>query len=154
MIQRWFHELGVEPSQGCLVFENNQEELQKVVDALHVCEDKYMDLISGKTETQGYIVSRKNKNASEDSEFDYIYDEFHPFKPYKSNVTDLKFTEVSGYNKTVDQFFSTLESSKFSLKIEQQKENASKRLEKAKSERDKQIESLVAQQQLNSKKVS
>lgn len=152
LIQKWFHELGVEPGKSCLTFENNEEELQKVVDALHVCEDKYIDLINGKSETHGYIVSKKNKNAGEDSEFDYIYDEFHPFKPYKSNAEDLKFTEIVGYNKTVDQFFSTLESSKFSLKIEKQKENATKRLEKARSERDKQIESLVAQQQLNSKK--
>lgn len=40
------------------------------------------------------------------------------------------------------------------MKIEQQKENAAKRLEKARSERDKQIDSLVAQQRLNAKRES
>ncbi|KAF6072015.1 hypothetical protein FOB64_000961 [Candida albicans] len=152
LIQKWFFESGIDPSQSCLSFEKNQEALQRVVNALGVCEDKYIDLINGAIATEGYIVAKKNNKVSEKSDLEYIYDEFHPFEPYKPNQEGIKFISVSGYNKTLDKFFSNIESTKFSMKIEQQKENAAKRLEKARSERDKQIDSLVAQQRLNAKK--
>ena len=152
LIQKWFFELGIDPSQSCLSFEKNQEALQRVVNALGVCEDKYIDLINGAIATEGYIVAKKNNKVSEKSDLEYIYDEFHPFEPYKPNQEGIKFISVSGYNKTLDKFFSNIESTKLSMKIEQQKENAAKRLEKARSERDKQIDSLVAQQRLNAKK--
>ncbi|EMG49031.1 mtr1 Ribosome quality control complex subunit 2 [Candida maltosa Xu316] len=152
LIQKWFHESGVDPTQSCLVYENDEQGIQKVIDALDVCEEKYLQLINGQAEINGVIVAKKNSSTVENTEFEYIYDEFHPFKPYKPNTADLQLTEIEGYNKTLDKFFSTIESSKFTLKIEQQKENAAKRLEKAKSERTKQIEVLIAQEEANAKK--
>lgn len=154
LIQKTLMENGVEAASSCLVFGENS--LEGVVNALHETEREYSILLSQKDNITGYIVSKKNPNWNEDEEntedLSYIYDEFHPFKPYKKNIEDYKFIEVAGYNATLDKFFSTLESSKFALKIEQKKQQAKNRLDHARSERDKQISSLVEQQEINAKK--
>ncbi|KAG7662825.1 uncharacterized protein J8A68_003680 [[Candida] subhashii] len=152
LIQKCFHDCGINPSQSSLNFEGNEEGIESVVKALEVCEDAYLSLLTVEKETTGYIVGKKNESVDETSELNIIYDEFHPFEPYKENFDAFEFIPVQGYNKTLDKFFSTLESSKSALKIEQQKQHANKRLEKAKSERDRQIQTLVQQQELNSKK--
>ncbi|EGW34446.1 uncharacterized protein SPAPADRAFT_70556 [Spathaspora passalidarum NRRL Y-27907] len=152
LIQKVLHENDIDPAQSCLRFEQDKEGLQSVANALGACEDAYLSLVDSKNENTGFIVAKRNKASDTNSSFEFIYDEFHPFKPYKANQEDYQYTEVSGYNKTLDRFFSTLESSKFELKVEQLKQTAAKRLDKAKSERDKQIQSLLEQQDLNAKK--
>lgn len=150
LIQRCFHDCGINPSQSCLNFEENDEGMSSIVKALEACEDMYLSLLSSDSETTGYIIGKKIE--TDNSDLSVVYDEFHPFKPYKENSEKFEFIEVAGYNKTLDKFFSTIESSKLSLKIEQQKQHANKRLEKAKTERDRQIQTLLEQQELNAKK--
>ncbi|RLV91851.1 Ribosome quality control complex subunit 2 [Spathaspora sp. JA1] len=152
LIQKVLHENSIDPSQSCLKFESDQQLAESVANALTACEESYLSLLDSKSENIGYIVARRNKSSDANSSLEFIYDEFHPFKPYKAKEEDYQFTQVSGYNKTLDKFFSTLESSKFELKVEQLKQTAVKRLDKAKSERDKQIQSLAQQQDLNAKK--
>lgn len=149
-------EEGVNPSQSCLDIEGNDEILEKIVSSLDAAEASYVDLIqralAGKS--QGCIVSKKNPlyNPEDEQSLEYIYDEFHPFQPYKENRSVYKFDIFEGYNKTLDSFFSTIESTKYTLRVEQQKQNALKRLAHAKSERERQIELLVNQQEVNEKK--
>ncbi|CAI5756103.1 unnamed protein product [Candida verbasci] len=148
LILKVFTEEEIVSSESCLNLENNESLISKVVDALNKCEERYIELISSDSICKGYIVAKKN--MSEDSEFEYIFDEYHPFEPIKLNENEI--IDINGYNKTLDKFYSTTESNKFALKIEQQKDTASKRLKKAKSERDKQIQSLLHQQEVNAKK--
>lgn len=154
MILRNLHDVGVVGNQSCLEFEEN--DLEPVVQALKNSDNEYRNLVSSLgNEVTGVIVSKKNpayEPSDDNKDLEYLYDEFHPFKPYKENLELFKFTEIKGYNKTVDTFFSTLDSKKHELRMEQQKHNAKKRLLNAREERDKQIDNLRVQQELNSKK--
>ena len=154
MILRNLHDVGVVGNQSCLEFED--KDLESVVEALKNSDNEYRNLVSSLgTEVTGIIVSKKNpafEPSDDNKDLEYLYDEFHPFKPYKENLELFKFTEIRGYNKTVDTFFSTLDSKKHELRMEQQKHNAKKRLLNAREERDKQIDNLRIQQEMNSKK--
>lgn len=155
LILKALMEAGIEPSKSSLELESNYDLLAQVVLALNATEKAYNDLISLSSEGQaeGYIVEKKNPLYKPDvkESLEYIYEEFHPFKPFKKSG-GFRFTPVKGYNKTIDQFFSTIESTKHSLRIEQTKQHAQKRLDNAKNERDRQIEQLMTQQEVNEKK--
>lgn len=149
---------GIQSSSSCFDFENDDTKLDLIIKALDKAESDYINLLEKSKETiTGYIVSKRNSlynpdNKDSTNDLEYIMDEFYPYKPYKSDLASYKFTEIQGYNKTMDSFFSTIESTKYALRIDQQKQQATKRLDHAREERDKQIQSLVAQQELNIKK--
>lgn len=158
LIQKTLYDFDINASASCLEFSDSPDKLNIIVGALQKAEEVYIQLTSpSDEELNGFIVSKKNpsynpedKDITEDLEF--VYDEFHPIKPYKEHPELFKFEEIKGYNKTLDIFFSTLESTKYALRIEQQKQQAAKRIDHARLERDKQIQSLVNQQEAMTKK--
>ncbi|KAK6465222.1 hypothetical protein DFJ63DRAFT_339084 [Scheffersomyces coipomensis] len=157
LIKKNFIEGGIDATSSCLIFEDDESKLEELATLLNFTEGQYAELLNDKESNniKRYIVSKRNNYydpETNDKSREFLYDEFHPYRPYKENIDDFRFTEIEGYNKTLDTFFSALESSKNSSRIEQQKQNANKRLEVAKSERDKQIQSLLDQQTVNFKK--
>lgn len=145
----------VDHTRSCIDLESDSSALSETLQALNDTKKAYFSLLqsSRNGKAVGFIVEKKNplhKPDDKDS-LEFVYDEFHPFKPYKK-TDGFRFQPVEGYNKTIDQFFSTIESTKHSLRIEQQKQHAQKRLDNAKNERDRQIERLVNQQEANEKK--
>ena len=156
LILKCLVENGVDPSRICTDLEEDEDLANKTVDALTDAEVRYVDLIEKAREgnSKGWIISKRNAlyNPEDEQSLEYIFDEFHPFEPFKENKSNLKFESFDGYNKTLDKFFSTIESTKYTLKVEQQKQNALKRLEHARSEREKQIELLITQQEINERK--
>lgn len=154
LVLKKLNQVGIKASGSCLEYGDNEEVLITIADALNQCELEYIELIN-QPETNGVIVSKKNPNIGEDTpeELHYVYDEFHPFKPHKDQEHLYKFDVIpGGYNKTLDTFFSDLESKKNELKVENQKQIALKRLDHAKNERQKQIESLERERDNNIKK--
>lgn len=147
---------GINASQSCLGVEDDEELINEIVESLSRTEELYIALLENASSDQaaGFIVQKKNPshNQEDPDSLEYIYDEFHPFLPYKENKDGFRFEEVKGYNKTLDKFFSTIESTKYALRVEQQKKHAQNRLDTAKSERDKQIFLLQMQQEINEKK--
>lgn len=149
---------GILSSASCFDFENDDAKLDLIIKALEEAESDYINLLEKSEDAiNGYIVSKKNllynpDNDDSTNDLEYIMDEFYPYKPYKSDMDNYRFTEIQGYNRTMDSFFSTIESTKYALRIDQQKQQATKRLDYAREERDKQIQSLLAQQELNIKK--
>lgn len=156
LILKSLAEVGVSPTQSCLEAVDSPEQLQLVVKALNMTEAKYIELL-GKIQNEkvcGVIVEKENHlhDPSNPDSLEFVFDEFHPFKPYKAKESQFKFLEVEGYNKTLDKFFTTLESTKYALRTEQQKQHAQKRLDTAKNERDRQIQLLQLQSESNEKK--
>lgn len=156
LILRTLHEAGINPSQSCLEFEDDEEALAKLCIALEQTEKQYVELLDKASDSkiEGFIVKKRNAlhNPDDKDSLDFVYDEFHPFEPYKANSDTFQFESVEGYNKTLDRFFSTIESTKYALRVEQQKLHAEKRLTNARSERDKQIQLLQTQQEIHEKK--
>lgn len=153
LILKGLAEVGVSPSQSSLELVKDDELVEKVVDALNLTEKRYEALLEKiqNEKVMGVIVEKRNKlyDPSNPDSLEFVYDEFHPFAPYKAAADDYRFQEVEGYNKTLDKFFTTLESTKYALRIEQQKQHAQKRLDTAKNERDRQIQLLKQQQEKN-----
>jgi predicted ribosome quality control (RQC) complex YloA/Tae2 family protein len=159
-------DVGINGCCSSFDFDGDKEKLEKIVKGLELAEKEFVALTADDAQVTGYVVSKKNPNfqcnddgvnPGDDSvnhgdSLEFLLDEFHPFKPYKEHEENYKFTPIAGYNKTLDTFFSTIESTKNAIKIEKQKQQAANRLDHARNERDKQIQSLVEQQQSNMKK--
>lgn len=156
LILRSLEEAGINPSQSCLEFENDENALLRLCDALGQTEKQYLELIkmASHGQIEGFIVKKRNSlyNREDEDSLEYIFEEFHPFKPFKTDTNLFQFESVKGYNNTLDRFFSTIESTKYSLRVEQQKSHAEKRLNNARNERDKQIQLLQTQQEIHEKK--
>ncbi|CCE83393.1 Piso0_003968 [Millerozyma farinosa CBS 7064] len=156
LILRSLVKQGINPSSSCFDYVEDTQGLEDIVRALQETQAEYLEIVESPSRVKGCIVMVKNKlynpEDPDSKDLKYIMDEFHPYKPHKENEDSYQFMEVEGYNKTLDTYFSTIESSRYALRIEQQKEQARKRLEKARNERDKQIQSLLDQKNLNIKK--
>lgn len=159
LILKELEEKGVNGSASALEYLTSDDSIEKIVLALVAAEKTYEDFLNTDKEVIGVIVAKKNPNfdpqnqtgASSDS-LEYIYDEFHPFKPFKRDAELYRFVEVQGYNNTLDKFFVEVESSKYSIRIEQTRLQAEKRLQHARNEKERQIQSLAAQKEAHTKK--
>lgn len=144
----------IDPSTSCVEFLGNE---QVLVDLLLETEAEYLDLLQNK-DAGGFILAKRNVhyNAEKDSsDLEFIYENFHPFQPLveEKDVEKSRVVEIPGdYNKTLDTFFSTIESSKYALRIQQQEQLAKKKLEDARQENDRKIQALLDVQSLNERK--
>ncbi|KAI4718227.1 hypothetical protein E4T48_05546 [Aureobasidium sp. EXF-10727] len=145
----------VQPSE---VLEN-EETLDKLMAVFDEASKVLADITSAETVT-GYIVSKRSKKAAADASGDgqteedkakgLMYDDFHPFKPKQlENNPENVFLEFTGFNKTVDEFFSSIEGQKLESKLSEREEQAKKRLESARQEHARRIGSLQQTQELN-----
>ncbi|GAB7347488.1 hypothetical protein MBLNU459_g4395t1 [Dothideomycetes sp. NU459] len=117
---------------------------------------KVIASITSVEKATGYIVAKRNKSASDGEAPDdqghggLMYDDFHPFKPKQLETKpDNTFLDFSGFNKTVDEFFSSIEGQKLESKLQEREETAKKRLEQARQEHNKRIGGLQQVQELN-----
>ncbi|CAB4252451.1 similar to Saccharomyces cerevisiae YPL009C TAE2 Protein of unknown function, involved in protein translation [Maudiozyma barnettii] len=145
---------GIEPSTRCLEFLGKEQEISTL---LTETQDEYIQLIKEK-ERCGYIVAQKNKNfdsEKHDQELEFIYENFHPFKPFieEKELDKFRVIEIAGeYNRTVDTFFSTIESNKLALRIQSQEAQAQKRIDDARSANEMKIKALTDIQSSNEHK--
>lgn len=112
---------------------------------------------------KGYIVAKKtgqpaDKESTEGAEEKapaekLLYEDFHPFKPKQFEADEsLTFLEFEGFNKTVDEFFSSIEGQKLESRLQEREENAKRKLEQAKQEHLKRLGGLQRAQELNIRK--
>lgn len=127
--------------------------LSLIASCLNDCEAQYVQLL---TSPKGCIISKYNDKSTEETPVDlrYLYEEYHPFNPWlNGDVSKYKIENVNGtYNQTLDKFYSHIESNRNELKIQHQKQLAENRLDRARNERTKQIQSLQEQMDINIKK--
>ncbi|RPA82707.1 hypothetical protein BJ508DRAFT_413882 [Ascobolus immersus RN42] len=83
----------------------------------------------------------------------YIYDDFHPFLPKQlEGVPGVKLLPFDGLNKTVDEFFSSIESQKLTSRLKERELAAQKRLDAVRNEQQRRIDGLRQMQSLNVRK--
>ncbi|ONH70024.1 Ribosome quality control complex subunit 2 [Cyberlindnera fabianii] len=137
---------GVNPSASSVDYEDNAE---PVAAAIADAQKEFENLIHSDKVT-GYILTKPNPlyDPSKDEEdLKLLYDQFHPFAPLLK--PDESLIEVEGYNKTIDKFFSTIESSKYALRIQNQENQAKTKIEKARNEKHLQVQRLIDVQEVN-----
>jgi predicted ribosome quality control (RQC) complex YloA/Tae2 family protein len=117
---------------------------------------KITDEITNQDQTKGYILAKPNPSAKTDDEgtekSKHLYDDFHPFRPQQFEESDYTFLEFDGFNKAVDEFFSSIEGQKLESRLTEREQQAKKKLEKARKEHEERLGGLQQVQEVNFQK--
>ena len=121
--------------------------------------------ITTSQKTKGYIIAKPAKgrpsvensngrDGDEDSKKENLmYEDFHPFRPQQfQDSAETRILEFDGFNKTVDEFFSSIESQKLESRLTEREEHAKKKLETARQDHQKRVGGLQQVQELNVRK--
>ncbi len=145
----------------------DEKKVEELVAALRTAEEMVQSLTKTKV-VPGFIIAKpRAKDASskpDDTELaspeqqetppsNLLYEDFHPFAPQKfvddSNITILPF---DGFNKTVDEYFSSIEGQKLESRLQDREEHAKRKLENARRDHLSRLGGLQNVQQLNIRK--
>lgn len=137
----------------------SDELLDKVLQALEQANGVIEDITRNEVAT-GYILAKHNRAAKdkaaaggENDDAGLMYEDFHPFRPSQLSGDDsIVFREHQGFNKTVDEFFSSIEGQKLESKLQEREDHAKKKIEQARHEQAKRIDGLQEVQELNVRK--
>lgn len=119
--------------------------------------------ITSADSAKGYIIAKKAPTTSEQQEHsegadeaekkaaaNLLYEDFHPFKPRQlAEKIENIFLEFDGFNKTVDEYFSSIEGQKLESRLTEREAAAKKKLENARKEHENRIGGLQQVQELN-----
>ncbi|KAF2640381.1 hypothetical protein P280DRAFT_34630 [Massarina eburnea CBS 473.64] len=130
--------------------------LTKLVDVLHNAR-KIAEEITTTDQIKGYILAKPNPAAPKDEvegseKSHHLYDDFHPFQPKQFEHSDYTSLEFEGFNKTVDEFFSSIEGQKLESKLHERELTAKKKMDQARKEHENRIGGLQQVQELNFRK--
>jgi predicted ribosome quality control (RQC) complex YloA/Tae2 family protein len=106
--------------------------------------------------TKGYILATKKDSTHDKEEVsrkDLSYNDFHPFRPRQfEDDPKTVFLEFAGFNKTVDEFFSSIEGQKLESRLEEREAMAKRKIEAARLDQAKRLGGLQEVQELNERK--
>jgi predicted ribosome quality control (RQC) complex YloA/Tae2 family protein len=95
------------------------------------------------------------EQAQEDKPQGLLYEDFQPFLPKQlEDNPKLQVLSFDGYNKTVDEFFSSLEGQKLESRLQEREDKAMRKLEAARLDQTQRIEGLQGAQTLNLRKAA
>ncbi|KAH8886755.1 hypothetical protein GQ53DRAFT_844692 [Thozetella sp. PMI_491] len=140
----------------------------ELFDALFLSLGQARDVIEKLTSsatTKGYIIAKPKPGAKpggenpdaaqEETGKGLLYEDFHPFLP-KQFEDDAAYRIVAfdGFNKTVDEFFSSVEGQKLESRLSEREAAARRKLDAARKDQEKRIEGLQGVQLLNLRKAA
>ena len=137
----------------------------QVLQALREAE-KVINSITTVDVVKGYIIAKKRSRkgvvkdrteAPSDSilkdESNLMYEDYHPFKPRQfEDDPECTVLEFEGFNRTVDEFYSSIEGQKLEARLQDREDTAKKRLDHARQEHTKRIAGLQQVQELHVRK--
>ncbi|KAG7115843.1 Ribosome quality control complex subunit 2 like protein [Verticillium longisporum] len=164
LVDHAFQVTGFDPTKTPAELLDSDALLDSLLHALTVARKVVEDATSSAT-TTGYVIAKYRQKSEETEEKpddgaetkreDLLYDDFHPFLPQK--FVDDPFVKVltfDGFNKTVDEFFSSLEGQKLESKLTEREAAAKKKLEATRQDHAQRIEGLQEAQSLNEQKAA
>ncbi|KAH6705375.1 putative nuclear export mediator factor Nemf [Leptodontidium sp. MPI-SDFR-AT-0119] len=119
---------------------------------------RLVEEITSSEVAKGYIIAKKKEGYEEAPEAEIarnflIYEDFHPFRPRQfENDPATVFLEFEGFNKTADEFFSSIEGQKLESRLQEREQNAKKKIEAARQDQAKRLGGLQEVQELNIRK--
>lgn len=134
----------------------NETTFQKAMEVLREAEK----VIAGLTdeEKKGYIVAKertKKEDQPDNSALkeNLLFDDFHPFRPRQfEGKPGYHILEYDSFNKTVDEYFSSIESQKLESRLTEHEETAKKKLEAARADHQNRAGALKQAQELHIRK--
>lgn len=146
----------------------NSEYMTRISDiacALKDAKSESNQLVASHDSVPGYILAKKNPNyiprgdsaanesavvpdrAIDPSDIEYLFEDFQPFRIRLPNDEQFKLIEYGSFNQAVDSYYSTSEATKLSLRLANQEQVAERRLNAAKTEKEKRVEGLTQVQE-------
>ncbi|KAF2445557.1 hypothetical protein P171DRAFT_386175 [Karstenula rhodostoma CBS 690.94] len=122
---------------------------------------KISEDITSMEQIKGYILAKPNPAAPKDEDpaeenasnkSNVLYDDFHPFQPEQFKGSEYTYLAFDGFNKCVDEFFSSIEGQKLESKLHERELHARKKLDQARKEHESRIGGLQQTQDLNFRK--
>lgn len=127
-----------------------------------------LDEVTSSPTAKGYIIAKPNPRAAELAKEggaeeegekgkarNLLYEDFQPFLPKQfEDIPDCQILSFDGYNKTVDDFFSSLEGQKLESRLQEREITAKRKLEAARRDQAQRIEGLQDVQLLNLRKAA
>lgn len=121
---------------------------------------KVVDEVTSSATCKGYIVAKKqDAKAAEPTEAmaektkSLLYEDFQPFLPRKyEKDTEFTILTFDNFNKTVDEFFSSVEGQKLETRLNDREAAAKRKLEAVKEIQQQKVEGLKQAQMLNLRK--
>ncbi|KAK0105470.1 hypothetical protein ONS96_004857 [Cadophora gregata f. sp. sojae] len=135
----------------------SQERLDHLMRSLQEAQRVIQEITSSET-AKGYIIARKKDGYEDAAPADVarkflIYEDFHPFRPKQfENDPATVFLEFEGFNKTVDEFFSSIEGQKLESRLQEREQTAKRKIEAARQDQAKRLGGLQEVQELNIRK--
>ncbi|TPX19013.1 uncharacterized protein E0L32_011330 [Thyridium curvatum] len=121
---------------------------------------RIVDEVTNSPTCKGYIIAKKRPRADGDAvnaekPEGLLYEDFHPFQPAQfSNDPTYKILDFETFNKTVDEFFSSIEGQKLESRLQEREETAKRRIEATRQDHAKRIEGLQEAQSINLRKAA
>ncbi|KAM7209647.1 protein of unknown function (DUF3441) domain containing protein [Naviculisporaceae sp. PSN 640] len=122
-----------------------------------------LEQVTSEATAKGYIIAKARPNPSSedgapsavDKTKDLLYEDFQPFLPKQfEDDPSLHVLPFEGYNKTVDEFFSSLEGQRLESRLNEREAAAKRKLEAARNDQAKRIEGLQEAEMLNLRKAA
>ncbi|KAL8832386.1 MAG: hypothetical protein Q9191_000305 [Dirinaria sp. TL-2023a] len=137
---------------------NDDANLDRLLRVLEGAQEIINDITSVPA-IKGFIVAKKKASTSTGSDIEppahpgLVYEDFHSFRPAQfEGVPEIDILEIEGYNKTVDEFFSSIESQKLESRLTEREEHAQRKLDAARQDHERRIGGLKHEQELNVRK--
>lgn len=116
---------------------------------------------------KGYIIAKPRKSIASDIDKQtglglnpnpernetLLYEEYHPFIPQQCvDKPEFKVIELDGFNRTVDEFYSSIEAQHVQSRLSERDENAKRKLEAAREDHEKRLGRLQQTQETHIQK--
>lgn len=159
VVDHAFEVTGFEPTAKPAEVLENETLFDSVFVALEEAR-KIVDEVTGSATCKGYIFAKRiEKKGVEPAKTEdgkthgLLYEDFQPFLP-KRYANDAEFTVLTfdNFNKTVDEFFSSLEGQKLESRLNDREAAAKRKLEAVKEIQEQRVEGLKQVQMLNLRK--
>jgi predicted ribosome quality control (RQC) complex YloA/Tae2 family protein len=135
----------------------NDARLDHLLRALQEAQRVIQEITSSEV-AKGYIIAKTRDgyggaSTTEDSRKFLMYDDFHPFRPrqFEGEPTSV-FLEFDGFNKTVDEFFSSIEGQKLESRLQERELTAKRKIEAARQDQARRLGGLQEVQTMNERK--
>ena len=109
------------------------------------------DILQLSTAQKGYIMAIPYSHQANSTQNDYVFDEFHTFKPAYFKMEANQLLEFDSFDRAVDEFYSKIESQRLQQKARQAEAHAIKKLESVKENSASQIRNFEISQQQKEK---
>ncbi|KAK5050449.1 hypothetical protein LTR84_003730 [Exophiala bonariae] len=160
LLDHVFRESGIDVATKADAALENSDIFETVITALERAGEIFKSFEGA--QSKGYIIAKVKSTQVEEpsaaeskdsSREGILYDDYHPFRPAQfENKPDLRILEFDGFNKTVDEFYSSIESQKLESKLTEREETARRKLEATKADHAKRLGALQQVQELHIRK--